>query len=93
MPVNQAGGCEEVCRIVRERLEKIKVLMHTEVRHRPLFDALDRCTLIPTVDLMQLKNACLLVASLPMESKVDLADVGFAIIACRAVLEKMKDVV
>lgn len=57
MPINRTGSCQEVCRIVRLKLEKSGALRVQDVKHGPLFDALDQVTIVPTADIQQVRAA------------------------------------
>ena len=51
MSVIRSGGCQEVCAEIRKRLETLDVLKPQDVRHGPLFEALEKCTLVTNEDL------------------------------------------
>lgn len=53
MAISRPGGCQEVCQEVRSRLEKTGLLTIQEVKHGPLFEALDKCVIVRKDDLRE----------------------------------------
>ncbi len=58
MAINRGGSCQEVCRVVRQKLENAKVLSVQDVYHGPMFDALEKVKFVPSADLSMLRIAC-----------------------------------